>query len=120
VHADRRIRAAAASPVRISTAPITRRSTSSPAPSGLYDGTRWFDATPGDTLYVPAGGIHGFTSTSGAPASMLMLLTPGADRAAYFGELAAIAAEGRELSDAEWAEVFARHDNGMLRGDRTR
>jgi mannose-6-phosphate isomerase-like protein (cupin superfamily) len=41
----------------------------------LYDGTRWFDATPGGMLYVPAGGIHGFTSTSGAPASMLMLLT---------------------------------------------
>ncbi len=62
----------------------------------LYDGTRWFDASPGDMLYVPAGGIHGFTNTSGAPASMLMLLTPGADRAAYFAELAHIAADGRE------------------------
>jgi mannose-6-phosphate isomerase-like protein (cupin superfamily) len=83
----------------------------------LYDGTRWLDAFPGDMLYVPAGGIHGFTNTSGAPASMLMLLTPGADRAAYFTELAAIAASGRELSDAEWAEVFVRHDNVMLSGD---
>jgi hypothetical protein len=51
------------------------------------------------------------------PASMLMLLTPGADRAAYFAELAAIAASGRELSEAEWAEVFDRHDNVMLSGD---
>jgi len=79
----------------------------------------WFDATPGDMLYVPAGRIHGFTNTSGAPASMLMLLAPGADRAAYFGELAAIAASGRELSDLEWAEVFTRHDNVMLPGVRT-
>ena len=86
----------------------------------LYDGTRWFDATPGDMLYVPPGGIHGFTNASGAPASMLMLLTPGADRAAYFSELAAIADNGRELSGAEWSEVFARHDNVMLPGDGTR
>jgi hypothetical protein len=46
--------------------------------------------------------------------------TPGADRAAYFSELAAIADSGRELSDAEWAEVFAGHDNVMLPGDGTR
>jgi mannose-6-phosphate isomerase-like protein (cupin superfamily) len=86
----------------------------------LYDGTRWLDAHPGDMLYVPAGGIHGFTNASGAPASMMMLLTPGADRAAYFSELAAIADSGRELTDAEWAEVFTRHDNGMLLDDGTR
>jgi mannose-6-phosphate isomerase-like protein (cupin superfamily) len=86
----------------------------------LYDGTRWLDATPGDMLHVPAGGIHGFTNASRAPASMLMLLTPGADRAAYFSELAAIADSGRELSDAEWDEVFARHDNVMLPGHRAR
>jgi mannose-6-phosphate isomerase-like protein (cupin superfamily) len=35
----------------------------------LYDGNRWFDADPGDMLYVPAGGIHAFTNDSGAPAS---------------------------------------------------
>lgn len=80
----------------------------------LYDGTRWFDAHPGDQLHVPAGGIHGFTNTSGKPASMLMLMTPGADRAAYFTELAQIAAEGRNLTESEWAEVFARHDNVVV------
>jgi len=86
----------------------------------FYDGTRWLDATPGDMLYVPAGGIHAFINTSGAPASMLILLTPGADRTAYFSELAAIADSGRELSDAEWADVFARHDNVMLADDHPR
>src|SRR6266545_3585877 len=55
-----------------------------------------FHRTYAEPFYVPAGGIHGFTNTSGAPASMLMLLTPGADRAAYFAELAHIAADGRE------------------------
>ncbi len=49
-----------------------------------------------------------------------MLLTPGADRAAYFAELAHIAADGRELTDAEWADVFARHDNVMLPDDGAR
>jgi mannose-6-phosphate isomerase-like protein (cupin superfamily) len=80
----------------------------------FHDGVDWIDATPGDMLYVPAGGIHGFTNASGAAASMLMLMTPGADRGAYFDELAAIAAAGRQLSSAEWDEVFARHDNVML------
>jgi mannose-6-phosphate isomerase-like protein (cupin superfamily) len=80
----------------------------------LYDGARWFDASGGDMLHVPAGGIHAFTNDSGAPASMLMLLTPGVDRAAYFAELAHIAAQGRELAESEWAEVFTRHDNVML------
>ncbi len=80
----------------------------------MYDGARWFDAKPGDSLYVPAGGIHAFTNNSGAAASMLMLMTPGADRGAYFDELDQIAASGRPLTEAEWAEVFRRHDNVML------
>ena len=77
----------------------------------LYDGIRWLDAGPGDMLHVPAGGVHAFTNASGAPASMLMLLTPGADRAAYFGELADIAASGRALGEDGWADLHARHDN---------
>jgi quercetin dioxygenase-like cupin family protein len=80
----------------------------------LYDGTTWHDARPGDLLYVPRGGVHAFTNASGAPASMLMLMTPGADRGAYFAELAEIAASGRDLAADEWAELHARHDNVML------
>lgn len=80
----------------------------------FHDGADWFDAMPGDMLYVPAGGIHGFTNASGAAASMLMLMTPGADRGAYFSELAEIAASGRDLSADEWAQLHARHDNVML------
>lgn len=80
----------------------------------FYDGADWRDARSGDLIYVPAGGIHAFTNASGAAASMLMLMTPGADRGAYFDELARIAAEPRELTDAEWEQLFARHDNVMV------
>jgi quercetin dioxygenase-like cupin family protein len=80
----------------------------------LYDGVRWRDTQPGDMLHVPAGGVHAFTNTSGKPASMLMLMTPGADRAAYFDELARMAGEDRDPTSAEWAELMRRHDNVML------
>ncbi|MGW0807912.1 cupin domain-containing protein [Nonomuraea sp. NPDC002799] len=76
----------------------------------LYDGEQWLKATPGDFLYVPPGGVHAFSNDSGAPASMLVLFTPGAPREAYFEELAAIVAAGRLLSDEEWTELYAKHD----------
>ncbi|GAB3150844.1 cupin domain-containing protein [Micromonospora sonneratiae] len=76
----------------------------------LYDGEKWLDATPGDFLYVPPGGVHAFSNDSGAPASMLVLFTPGAPREAYFEELAEIVATGRQLTDQEWTELYARHD----------
>lgn len=76
----------------------------------LYDGDRWVDATAGDYLYVPPGGIHSFANNSGAPASMLILFAPGGPREGYFEELADIAATGRELTHEEWVELWARHD----------
>jgi quercetin dioxygenase-like cupin family protein len=76
----------------------------------LYDGDRWYDSKPGDYFLIPPGGIHGFSNRSGAEASMLVLFTPGAPREAYFQELADIAASGRVLTDEEWNEVWARHD----------
>ncbi|MFG3703218.1 cupin domain-containing protein [Micromonospora sp. NPDC047670] len=76
----------------------------------LYDGDTWRDATAGDFLYVPPGGIHAFRNNSGAAASMLVLFTPGAPREAYFEELADIVATGRQLTEDEWTELYARHD----------
>lgn len=76
----------------------------------LYNGDKWTDATAGDFLYVPPGGIHAFANNSGRAASMLVLFTPGAPREAYFEELAAIVGEGRELTEQEWTELYARHD----------
>jgi mannose-6-phosphate isomerase-like protein (cupin superfamily) len=80
----------------------------------LRDGERTVEAGPGDFLYVPPGGIHGFRNESGEPASMLMLFAPGAPRETYFEELAEIALSGRELTDDEWTELFARHDQYMV------
>ncbi|MEP7177814.1 MAG: cupin domain-containing protein [Pseudonocardiales bacterium] len=75
----------------------------------LYDGTTWIDATPGDFLFVPEGGIHGFRNASGAPASMLLLFAPGAPREDYF-ETLADAARREAMNDDERAAFMLRHD----------
>ncbi|MUN37155.1 cupin domain-containing protein [Actinomadura litoris] len=80
----------------------------------LHDGTGWRDASAGDFLFVPEGGVHGFRNESGAPASMLLLFTPGAPREGYFEELAGIAASGRRPSEEEWADIYGRHDQYMV------
>lgn len=80
----------------------------------LYDGRVWTPAGPGDFLHVPPGGVHAFRNDSGAPASMLMLFTPGAPREDYFAELDEVARSGRVLSEQEWTELYARHDQVMV------
>ena len=79
----------------------------------LFNGNDWVDATAGDYLYVPEGGIHGFRNNSGKPATMLILFAPGAPREPYFEALAEIAA-GRQFSEEEWAEICIRHDNYFI------
>jgi mannose-6-phosphate isomerase-like protein (cupin superfamily) len=76
----------------------------------LYNGETWIPTNSGEFLYVPEGGIHGFRNDGDAPVSMLILFAPGRPREEYFRELAAIAAEGRTLSEDEWTELLARHD----------
>ena len=79
----------------------------------LYDGQQWVDAGPGDFVYVPEGGVHGFRNNSDEPSSMLILFAPGAPREGYFEAIAERAA-GRPYTDEEWAEVCERHDNYFL------
>jgi quercetin dioxygenase-like cupin family protein len=76
----------------------------------FYNGDRWIPARAGDFLYVPMGGVHGFRAPSDEPSSMLILFAPGAPREEYFKQLAEIRASGRELTEAEWTEFLARHD----------
>jgi len=76
----------------------------------LFDGTTWIDGRPGDFLYVPEGGLHGFRNESGEPASMLILFAPGAPREGYFEGLAKIARTGVRPSAEEMAEFYRRHD----------
>jgi len=80
----------------------------------LYDGERWVEATAGDFLYVPQGGVHAFQNDSDADADMLILFSPGAPRERYFEELAEIAASGRQLDAKERTALYAKHDQFMV------
>lgn len=77
----------------------------------LFDGDAWLDGNPGDFLYVPEGGLHGFRNESAEPASMLILFAPGAPREVYFERLVDLA-EGRWTpSHEELLAFFEEHDN---------
>jgi len=79
----------------------------------LYDGKKWVDATEGDYLFVPEGGIHAFKNESGEAASMLLLFAPGAPREEYFETLRDWG-QGKTVTDEEKAEFFVRHDTYWL------
>jgi quercetin dioxygenase-like cupin family protein len=81
----------------------------------LYNGEKWVNATAGDYLYVPEGGIHAFRNDSDADASMLILFAPGTPRENFFRELTEILQSGRTLSEEEWVEFYAKHDQYNLR-----
>ncbi|WP_205473759.1 cupin domain-containing protein [Nocardioides sp. SYSU D00038] len=70
----------------------------------LYDGAGWVTARPGDFLYVPEGGRHGFRGGGGA--SMLLMFAPGGPREDYFETLA----RGEEMTEEQRAEFMVRHD----------
>jgi uncharacterized RmlC-like cupin family protein len=78
----------------------------------LYDGERWIEATTGDFLFVPEGGIHAFRNESSEAASMLLLFAPGAPREDYFETLAEVASSSTSSttptgSDANMDHVTA-------------
>jgi mannose-6-phosphate isomerase-like protein (cupin superfamily) len=75
----------------------------------LFDGREWVEATTGDFLHVPEGGVHGFRNESGQPACMLLLFTPGAPREDYF-ETLADAARREAMTGDDWTAFFTRHD----------
>ena len=75
----------------------------------LYDGKAWIDGQPGDFLFVPEGGIHGFRNESGEDASMLILFAPGAPREDYFETLARVS-HGETMTDEERTAFMLRHD----------
>jgi mannose-6-phosphate isomerase-like protein (cupin superfamily) len=77
----------------------------------LFDGNDWVEGRPGDFLYVPEGGVHGFRNDSGEPASLLILFTPGAPREAYFEGLVELG-EGRwKPTHEEFQAFLEEHDN---------
>ncbi len=80
----------------------------------LFDGRSWEPAGPGSFLHVPEHGVHGFRNDASDPASMLILFAPGTPREAFFSELAEMIASGRQLSEAEVAAFYQRHDQYMV------
>lgn len=76
----------------------------------VFDGREWVSTRSGDFLHVPPGGLHGFRNESGEPASMLLHFAPGAPREGYFEGLERLA-RGGEMSEAEYVEFMAHHDN---------
>jgi uncharacterized RmlC-like cupin family protein len=82
----------------------------------LFNGEKWVDTSAGDFLYVPEGGIHAFSNDSDAVAQMLILFAPAPPRENYFRELAELIDSGRrrEMSEEEYAEFLARHDQYMV------
>jgi mannose-6-phosphate isomerase-like protein (cupin superfamily) len=78
---------------------------------GIFNGEDWIETGPGDFVYVPEGGLHGFRNASNEPASMLILFVPGAPREGYFEGLADVAAGRRQFTPEEFREFCERHDN---------
>lgn len=77
----------------------------------FFDGNAWLQGHPGDFMYVPEGGLHGFRNESGEAASLLILFAPGAPREAYFEGLVELA-EGRwKPSHDELQAFLEEHDN---------
>lgn len=77
----------------------------------FFNGEDWIESAPGDYVYVPEGGLHGFRNTSSEPASMLILFAPGAPREGYFEGLADRAMGRREFTPEEFKEFCDSHDN---------
>lgn len=80
----------------------------------FYDGRDWVEAKAGDFLYVPKSGIHAFKADSDERSSMLILFAPGNARERFFRAMEEIRTSGRDLSDSQWTELYAQHDQYMV------
>jgi quercetin dioxygenase-like cupin family protein len=77
---------------------------------------QWTTAHPGDLVYVPRSGVHGFRSAGpDVGARFLILFTPGIPREDYFEGLLALHAGGRTPTTAEIDAFALRHDQLNLR-----
>ncbi|MBP0492048.1 cupin domain-containing protein [Roseomonas indoligenes] len=66
------------------------------------------ELTPGHSLFIPRGVVHGFQNHSGAVAKCLSVLTPGVLGPEYFRELAALLRAGPPDA-AKVGEIMRRH-----------
>jgi mannose-6-phosphate isomerase-like protein (cupin superfamily) len=80
----------------------------------IFDGQRWAVFGAGDFVHVADGGVHAFRNDGDDPAQFLILFAPGIARERFFTELAGVRGSGRVLSEPEWVEFYARHDQVNL------
>jgi quercetin dioxygenase-like cupin family protein len=69
---------------------------------------RQLTVAPGEHLFIPRGVVHAFSNDTQAPASCLVVLTPGVLGPGYFREVAALLAEP-EPDMARMKETMLRH-----------
>jgi quercetin dioxygenase-like cupin family protein len=65
---------------------------------------------PGGFLRVPPGAAHGFGNPGNAPATLLLIISPGGVHEEYFRELAAILARPGAPDTAAIADLRRRYD----------
>jgi quercetin dioxygenase-like cupin family protein len=69
---------------------------------------RDFDLTPGQSVFIKRGVVHGFTNRSGMAATCLCVLTPGRLGPSYFREIAELLGAGAP-DPARMKEIMLRH-----------
>ncbi len=81
---------------------------------GLAGATAWrvggrdVTLSPGESLFIERGVVHGFRNDTQAPASCLCILTPAVLDPGYFREMAALLTGGA-LDPAKMKETMLRH-----------
>ena len=82
----------------------------------VLTGDEWTTAGPGDLVYVPRSGVHGFRAAGpDVGARFLILFTPGIPRERYFEGLVELHAGGRTPTDEEVDAFALQHDQLNLR-----
>ncbi len=83
----------------------------------VLTGDEWTTAGPGDLVYVPRSGVHGFRAAGpDVGARFLILFTPGIPREDYFTGLHELTTGGRTPTTAEIDAFALQHDQLNLRG----
>lgn len=77
-------------------------------------GDRTIQARPGDFVLVPPGVPHGFGNPDGAPAKMVLLISPAGVHERYFEELAELLAKPGAPDIQAIAELRQRYDTQQV------
>jgi quercetin dioxygenase-like cupin family protein len=77
-------------------------------------GERTFRATPGDFVLVPPGMPHSFGNGSGAPAKMVLLISPAGVHERYFEKLSAILSQPGAPDVQAIADLRLRYDTQQV------